>query len=279
MDARAQAHLLRSDGELVTGDISGSFRLVDVQQVLEAPVVYTHRFAPVLLGRHPASIQAEGRSGAVADAAAEVTTSERQSAEDETAAQRRGTSARRDNVWCWIENFLPAAEHEQLLGAALAREEQFTASTTTSGDTGASAVTSDRGAAVAAPRRVPRRDRPGVARGGALARGAAVPCLAGGRTAHDARRWRLLPDARRQRRAEHRAAGDHVRVLRPSRAAALRGRRAAPPGPDDEVAAVVAPLGNSVVFFASGRRHEVRQVRNDGTFANGRFTVNGWLYR
>ena len=50
-------------------------------------------------------------------------------------------------------------------------------------------------------------------------------------------------------------------------------------GREGEAEVAVAPLGNSVVFFPSGNRHEVREVRTDRAFASSRFTINGWLYR
>jgi SM-20-related protein len=207
-----------------------------------------------------------------------VTTSERQSA-DETAAQRRGTSARRDNVWCRIENFLPAAEHEQLLGAALACEEQFTASTTTSGDTG------HRRSRQIEELPSPHRDAfldaidlawPSAARSLGVPRFRASRVVAQLTTHGDGDYYRMHDDNGAPSIAR-RAITFVYYVHREPRPFA--GGELALAGRDDEVAAVVAPLGNSVVFFASGRRHEVRQVRNDGTFANGRFTVNGWLYR
>src|SRR5204862_7968531 len=59
-----------------------------------------------------------------------------------TSAEASGASvdvrsaSRRENRWCRIENFLPTAEHAVMLEAALVRETEFTASSTTSGDTG-----------------------------------------------------------------------------------------------------------------------------------------------
>jgi Rps23 Pro-64 3,4-dihydroxylase Tpa1-like proline 4-hydroxylase len=48
---------------------------------------------------------------------------------------------------------------------------------------------------------------------------------------------------------------------------------------DEGQASEVSPSPNSIVFFPSGRRHEVAQVSSpSGLFADSRFTLNGWLH-
>lgn len=51
-----------------------------------------------------------------------------------------------------------------------------------------------------------------------------------------------------------------------------------PASPDRPI--VIEPRDDSLVFFASGTRHEVLPVRcPGGSFGDGRFTLNGWVHR
>ncbi len=47
---------------------------------------------------------------------------------------------------------------------------------------------------------------------------------------------------------------------------------------DNDESHIVEPDNDSIVFFASGRKHEVRQVACPSKlFRDGRFTLNGWI--
>lgn len=199
--------------------------------------------------------------------------SEGRPADLSTAAARRARP--RANPWCRIENFLPAAEHELLFSAALAREDEFIPSTTTSGDTG------HRRSRLLQEIPVPYRD----AFLGAIdlawpvaARSLQVPRFRVSRvvaqlTMHgDGDYYRMHDDNGLPSIA--RRAITFVYYVHGEPRAFEGGELALADTP-----VAVPPLGNSVVFFPSGHRHEVREVRTDGSFANGRFTVNGWIYR
>jgi SM-20-related protein len=52
------------------------------------------------------------------------------------------------------------------------------------------------------------------------------------------------------------------------------------PAAPDAPPVVVSPEDGSTVLFPSELEHEVRPVRvPSGAFADGRFTVNGWVWR
>ncbi len=47
---------------------------------------------------------------------------------------------------------------------------------------------------------------------------------------------------------------------------------------DEEHQYVIEPVNDSIVFFDSGRKHEVKEVVcPGGAFNDGRFTLNGWI--
>jgi SM-20-related protein len=183
------------------------------------------------------------------------------------------------NLYCRIENFLPAREFSALFATVRAAEAEFQPSTTTSGDTGhrRSTVMYD----FPEPHRTLfhhslRRAWPIVAVSLSfpafrLARIVAQIAVHG-----NGDYYRFHKDNNRQSVARRTVSFVYYFHPEPRRFA---GGELAFADDDARPLAAVTPVGNSIVFFPSGVKHEVREVRAQSAFHDRRFAVNGWLYR
>jgi SM-20-related protein len=184
----------------------------------------------------------------------------------------------RGNRWCRFEQFLAPGELVALRERVLSLESSFSPSTTTTGDTGHRR--SRLLLSIPAPFDIILRQRlesawPLVAASLGFPRFTLAQIVAQV-TAHAGGDYYRVHDDNGQPSIRRRTVSfayyfhDEPREFAGGELALL-----------DEVhpPELISPAGNTIVFFPSSSRHEVRPVAGGADLASARLAVNGWLYR